>query len=69
MPDRADAPPFDAAAYVDAASVACGLKLSPAMRAGAIANIERTSAFARLLGGEAGLAQAEPAPVFRPGPP
>lgn len=69
MPDRADAPPFDAAAYVDAASAACGLKLSPAMRAGTIANLERTCAFARLLDDEAGLVRAEPAPVFRPGPP
>jgi hypothetical protein len=58
--------PFDAAAYVDAAAAASGIALDTAMRAGAIANLERTYAFARLLADEAGLAATEPAPVFAP---
>ncbi|MBM3523454.1 MAG: DUF4089 domain-containing protein [Alphaproteobacteria bacterium] len=57
---------FDAAAYVDAAAAASGIALDEAMRAGVIANLERTYAFARLLTEEAGLAETEPAPVFRP---
>ena len=69
MPDPANSGAFDAAAYVDAAAAACGLKLTPAMRAGTIANVERTRAFARLLDIEAGLDQGEPAPVFAPSAP
>lgn len=69
MSDPGGSGTFDAAAYVDAAAAACGLKLRPEMRAGTIANVERTRAFARLLDDEPGLAQGEPAPVFAPGTP
>jgi hypothetical protein len=59
-------PPFDAASYVDAAARACGLELSQEMRAGAIANLDRTAAFARLLDDGLDGARTEPAPVFAP---
>jgi hypothetical protein len=64
--DPAGSGAFDAAAYVDAAAAVSGLNLRPEMRAGTIANVERTLAFARLLDDEPGLAQGEPAPVFAP---
>ena len=57
---------FDIPAYVDAAAAACGFVLDDPMRAGAIANLERTHAFARLLEAESGVAGTEPAPVFSP---
>ncbi len=61
----ADASPFDAAAYVDAAAAALGLPLDPAHRPGVIANIERISGFASLVMEWPLDTSAEPAPVYR----
>jgi hypothetical protein len=58
--------PFDIPAYVDAAAAACGLALDGPARAGVIANLERTHAFARMLEADPTLAGTEPAPVFVP---
>lgn len=56
----------DFAAYVDAAATACDLRLDAAMRAGAIANLERTYGFARLLEDGSDPSSTEPALVFAP---
>jgi hypothetical protein len=57
---------LDIPTYVDAAAPACGLALDGPSRAGVIANLERTFAFARLLAADPALAGTEPAPVFAP---
>ena len=57
---------FDIPSYVDAAAAACGLTLDDTARAGVIANLERTHAFATLLAADPALAATEPAPVFAP---
>jgi hypothetical protein len=57
---------FDIPAYVDAAATACGLTLDGPTRAGVVANLERTHAFARMLEADPALADTEPAPVFAP---
>ena len=59
----------DFAAYVDAAATACDLRLDAAMRAGAVANLQRTHAFARLLEDGSDPSSTEPAPVFAPSAP
>jgi hypothetical protein len=56
----------DFAAYVDAAAGASDLRLDAAMRAGAIANLQRTHGFARLLEDDSDPSATEPAPVFAP---
>jgi hypothetical protein len=58
--------PSDLTAYADAAATACGLPLDGPMRAGILANLERTRAFASLLETAPELADTEPAPVFAP---
>lgn len=66
MADLAASAAFDAAAFVDAVAPACGFVLTEERRAGTIANIERTFAFARMLDDVSGLADTEPATVFAP---
>ncbi len=62
MADR----PFDAAAYVDAATALIGLPLDPAHRPGVILNIERIAEMAALVMAFPLPEETEPAPVFLP---
>lgn len=66
MGDERPPPSFDAAAYVDVAAQACGFTLTAESKAGTIANLERTYAFVRVIGGGSDLARTEPALVFAP---
>ena len=58
--------PFDAAAYVDAASAAIGLGLDPAHRPGVIANMQRIATFAQLVMEFPLDDTVEPLPLYRP---
>lgn len=64
--DRNAPPIFDAAAYLEAASLAVALPVPESCKPGVIANLERSWGFAKLLLEMPGLADIEPAPVFRP---
>ncbi|MCK8783489.1 DUF4089 domain-containing protein [Roseomonas sp. NAR14] len=61
----ADPPPFDPAAYVDAAAALLGLEVRPEWREGVVANLQATAAAARLMLEFPLPDELDAAPVFR----